>query len=571
MRLTGSVTVNLDCVEALLCMRVQLRRGVAALIGWIIANCIARIRHAEFLHRVLPQPEKSKLSAFDESLLQILNQALREGHTCLPLASLMTRAEVELGASKTSPEAILSALERLQAHRLVRLTDTHVSLTHCASAEETIAKSLMRIGCRARPINPARLGKLIESSASNLSDEQRDAVRLIANAPVSILTGAPGTGKTATVKALLDVFEQARYKVRLAAPTGRAAQRLREVTGHPAQTLHRMLRADRPEPRSILSRIFPVADVVIVDEASMIDVFLMARLVKACTPSTKLILVGDVNQLPSIGPGQALFDLIESGTVPVVELCTNFRQTNGSQIITAAEAIKEGRVPDLPAPGQTKSDCYFIEAETAAEAARLVVKAATKSLPARCGADPYQNIQVLTPKHRGLLGTILLNERIQMALRECETESCSAAHSFLPGDRVLHTKNNYQLNVFNGQCGSVQETTEDTVTVRFGEREVTYSPASLPELTPGFAITIHRSQGSEYPFVIIPIHESQQPMLNRELLYTAITRGQRMVVLIGSRRALEMAVENTVRGKLQTGLKQALVETMSPISTARAA
>ena len=166
---------------------------------------------------------------------------------------------------------------------------------------------------------------------------------------------------------------------------------------------------------------------------------------------------------------------------------------------------------------------------------------------------------------------ISLNERIQLALRECESEPGSTAHSFLPGDRVLHTKNNYRLNVFNGQCGSVQDTTDDTVTVRFGEREVTYSPASLPELTPGFAITIHRSQGSEYPFIIIPIHESQQPMLSRELLYTAITRGQQMVVLIGSRRALEMAVENTVRGKLQTCLKQALVETMSARGAARIA
>jgi exodeoxyribonuclease V alpha subunit len=215
-------------------------------------------------------------------------------------------------------------------------------------------------------------------------------------------------------------------------------------------------------------------------------------------------------------------------------------------------------VPDLPAPGQAKSDCYFIEAETAAEAASLVVKAATRSLPSRCGADPYQNIQTLTPKHRGPLGTVSLNDRIQKSLRDRESDSHSYAHQFLPGDRVLHTKNNYQFNVFNGQCGSVQQTTRDTVTVKFGSKEVKYSRSSLPQLTPGFAITIHRSQGSEYPFVVIPVHESQQPMLSRELLYTAITRGQQMVVLAGSRRALEMAVETTVRGKLQTGLKQTI-------------
>src|SRR5262249_52976467 len=435
---------------------------------------------------------------------------------------------------------------------------THVALTRCAVAEETIAKGLVHIGRRIRLIHSVRLSQLLESSTVGLSKEHRDAVQRIVNAPVSILAGAPGTGKTSTVKALLEICEQSGCRVRLVAPTGRAAERLREVTGHPAQTLHRMLRTYQPAPPSIWGRIFPVGDVVIADEASMIDVFLMARLIKACAPSTQLILVGDVNQLTSIGAGQMLFDLIESGAIPVIELRKNFRQAEGSRIIVAAETIREGRVPDLPAPGQAKSDCYFIEAETAAEAARLVVKAATRSLPARCGADPYQNIQTLTPKHKGLLGTFSLNERIQTALRDSESDSRHVALPFLPGDRVLHTKNNYQLNVFNGQCGSVQQATDGTVTVKFGEREVKYSRGSLPQLTTGFAITIHRSQGSEYPFVIIPIHESQQPMLSRELLYTAITRGQQMVVLIGSRRAFEMAVEKTVRGKRQTGLKQAL-------------
>ncbi|MEP7343534.1 MAG: AAA family ATPase, partial [Acidobacteriota bacterium] len=383
-------------------------------------------------------------------------------------------------------------------------------------------------------------------------------------------TGAPGTGKTAMVKALLDVFVQAGYRVRLAAPTGRAAQRLKEVTGHLAQTLHRMLRANRPEARSIWNYIFPVSDIIIVDEASMIDVFLMVRLIKACSSSTKLILVGDVHQLPSIGAGQVLFDLIESGMIPAVELRTNYRQMNGSRIIDAAEAIKEGCLPDLPAPGEMKSDCYFIEAETATEIGRLIVKAATKSLPARCGADPNQNIQVLTPKHRGLLGTISLNEQIQMGLRNSDLEPCTSAHPFLPGDRVLHTKNNYRLNVFNGQCGSVQDATNDGLTVRFGERVVAYSRTSLFQLTHGFAISVHRCQGSEYPFVIIPIHETQFPMLSRELLYTALTRGQQMVVLIGSRSALETAIENTVRGKLHTGLKQAVVKAMASKLNTRA-
>lgn len=543
-------------------MRGQLRRSVTAIIEWITTNCMMQIRRAELARRFLHRPKPGKLSALDESLLQILNQALREGHTCLPLERLTARAEAEFGAGESSPEDILGALWRLQHHRQIHLTDTHVALTQCAVAEANIARSLSRIGRRVRVINPARLNQFLESSAGALSDEQRAAIRLIANAPVSILTGAPGTGKTAAVKALLDVFVQAGYRVRLAAPTGRAAQRLKEVTGHPAQTLHRMLRANQPEARLIWNYIFPVSDVIIVDEASMIDLFLMARLIKACSPSTKLILVGDVHQLPSIGAGQVLFDLIQSGLIPVVELRTNYRQANGSRIIAAAAAIKEGRVPAIPAPGELKSDCYFIEAGTATEIGRLIVKAATKSLPARCGADPKQNIQVLTPKHRSLLGTISLNAQIRTALCASAIEP-SSAHPFLPGDRVLHTKNNYQLNVFNGQCGSVQKATDDGATVRFGAREVIYSRTSLFQLTHGFAISVHRSQGSEYPFVIIPIHESLYPMLSRELLYTALTRGQQMVVLIGSRSALGAAIENTVQGKLHTGLKQALLKAMA--------
>jgi exodeoxyribonuclease V alpha subunit len=544
-------------------MRNELRRRVAIVVGWVIANCLVRIRRLDLYGWILQQPKRSDLSAFDGALLQVLNHALREGHTRLSLASFGERAENELGVSKASPEAIRGSLDRLRAHNRIRLTETHVALTQSAVAEDSIAKGLSFIGQRIRRIPPDRLNKLLESSAAELSDEQRYAVRQIVNVPVSILTGAPGTGKTSTVRSLLAIFEQAGYGVRLAAPTGRAAERLREVTGRPAQTLHRMLHADRPTPPSILRRIFPVADVVIVDEASMIDVFLMARLIKACTAFTKLILVGDVNQLPSIVAGQVLFDLIESGMIPVIELSKNYRQANESRIIAAAEMIKAGRAPDLPAPGHGKSDCYFIEAETAAEIARLVVNAATRSLPQRCGADPYQSIQILTPKHKGLLGATHLNERIQMALHEAPSESHTGAHQFLVGDRVLHTKNDYRLKVFNGQVGSVRQVTDETVAVRFGDRVVTYSRATLPHLTPGFAITIHRSQGSEYPFVIIPIHESQQPMLSRELLYTALTRGRRMVVLIGSRRALELAVENTVKGRLQTGLKTALCDAIS--------
>lgn len=553
-------------------MRVQLRNVVVAVVRWVIATRIALFLRAKLLEDPssrLRQPSHSHLS---DPILQALSQALREGHTCLSLKELTARTETEAGLSKSIPGKVRGALRQLHSRHQVKFTNEHVALTHCAIAEEAIANELPHIGRRLRAINPHRLNEWLKPGEDELSDEQRAAVRFISNSPVSILTGAPGTGKTSTVKALISVFEKARYGVRLAAPTGRAAQRLREVTGCSAHTLHKLLRNDCLKPRSLWNYIFPVADVLIVDEASMIDLFLMARLVSVCSSSTRLILVGDVNQLPSIGPGQVLYDLIESGQIPVVRLQTNYRQNSGSQIIAAAEAIREGRVPDLPAPGTAKSDCYFIEAETASEIERLVLKSVTRSLPARCGADPYQSIQVLTPKHKGILGTVFLNDQIQETLNAQRQRdgfnTGSVPPSFLPGDRVLHTKNNYHLGIFNGQCGSVQATTSETVTVRYGERDVIYTSASLPQLTHGFAISIHRSQGSEYPFVIIPVHESQYPMLNRELLYTALTRGQQMVVLIGSRHALAMAVENFTTGKRQTMLKQLLASKPSPLHQA---
>jgi len=549
-------------------MRVWFQQIVVALIRWAMATRIARFLHARLLEKLPAWLQQLPHSHLSDPILQALNQALREGHTCLSVKELTARMETEAGLSKSSPDEVFGALRQLQSHHQVHFTETHVALAHCYRAEEAIAKELPRIGRRLRAINPHRLKGWLHLEDGKLSDEQRDAVRFLANSPVSILTGAPGTGKTSTVKALISVFEKAGYCVRLAAPTGRAAQRLREMAGCSAHTLHKLLQNDCLKPRSFWNFIFPIADVLIVDEASMIDLFLMARLVSVCSSSTRLILVGDVNQLPSIGPGQVLYDLIESKQIPVVRLQTNYRQINESQIITAAEEIREGRIPDLPAPGTTKSDCYFIEAETAAEIERLVIKAVTRSLPTRCGADPYQSIQVLTPKHKGILGTVFLNGQIQETLnarRLSDGFNVESTHpSFLLGDRVLHTKNNYQLGVFNGQCGSVQATTAETVMVRYGEREVIYTSASLPQLTHGFAISIHRSQGSEYPFVIIPVHESQYPMLNRELLYTALTRGQQMVVLIGSRRALAMAVEYSTTGKRQTMLKQLLVGKPSP-------
>ncbi|MCI0663412.1 MAG: AAA family ATPase, partial [Acidobacteria bacterium] len=364
------------------------------------------------------------------------------------------------------------------------------------------------------------------------------------------------------------------YHVYLTAPTGRAAARLAEATGRPAQTLHRLLHNNHRQHSLKDLFVNRSREAVIVDEASMFDLFLAERLVQFCTSRTKLILVGDVHQLHPVGPGQVFRDLLESGHIPVVTLTHHFRQSEQSSITVAARQIKSGITPDLISPGETKSECYFIEAGNVFEIQQLVVNVATHSMPKRCGADPHRDIQVLAPMHKGPLGTITLNRLIRFALYQktvkTKEETQSSEPAFQPNDRVLQTRNNYHLGVFNGECGIVIETTGKSVTVKFGDRCVTYHQNITADLTHGYAITIHRSQGSEYPFVIIPIHESQSVMLTRELLYTALTRGKKMVVLIGSQHALAQAISNT-RSHRQTGLKSFLAPSNNISTMKRAA
>ncbi len=488
----------------------------------------------------------------------VLQQALGEGHTRLSTNAFHERMEGTPEFRAVQPNAVSNVLRTMVQRGEIVLTDHWLAFTRCVVAEQEIASSLAAIGHYLRRIRATTLQRSLTDSETMLSEEQEAAVITLAQARVGILTGAPGTGKSATMKALVTLLERAGYAIHLTAPTGRAAVRLTEATGRPARTLHCFLRGYNVRQSKWWNRLFPPSpEAIIVDEASMLDTFLMARLVRVCTPFTKLILVGDVEQLPSVGPGQVLRDLIASGCVPVVELTTNFRQREGSAIIAAAEAIKAGVVPDLPAPGERTTDCYFLAAETAAEAARLIVKAVTQSLPARCGADPYQSIQVLTPKHRGTLGTAMLNAMIQEALHpHSASENFASAKSpaFALGDRVLHTKNNYQLGVFNGESGSIHSINGNSVAVQYGERLIKYDASTIGQLTHGFAITIHRAQGSEYPFVVIPVHATQQPMLNRALLYTALTRARQMVVLVGSRDAFAQAIANVEASHRQTGL-----------------
>lgn len=534
-------------------MLLRTRQKLKAIFSWLVTLRLAVLHCTSEKSSTPMSVPQTITSALAKAILHTLKQALAQGHTCLSRTEVLRRLQ-QYGATT---EELTATLQQLHEGRFIHVTKSTVALPQCAEAESSIAAALPHIGCGLRPFSPRLLAQWKQAESPTLSEEQCAAIQLLSAVPVAILTGDPGTGKTSTIKALADLFCQADYEVYLTAPTGRAAARLAEATGHEAQTLHRFLHTRKRQSASWRDLFTGRKEVIVVDEASMLDVFLAERLVSVCTPRTRLILVGDPHQLPPVGAGQVLRDLLASEVLPVAELTTCFRQTEQSRIIAAAQAIKQGRVPELAAPGQAKADCYFIEAENAAEIQHLVVKAVTSSLPSRCGADAYSDIQVLTPMRNGLLGTMHLNH----AIRQTHHPSVVAAetkHSFNLKDRVLNIRNNYALGVFNGECGSVLDIGEETVCVRYGAREVQYDKATLDDLTHGFALTIHRAQGSEYPFVVIPLHESQSVMLTRELLYTALTRGRRMVVLIGSRQALARAIANDDSSQRCTRLAELL-------------
>ncbi|MEP7342638.1 MAG: AAA family ATPase [Acidobacteriota bacterium] len=553
---------------------VRQQRALRLFFKWYLAVRLTVLRLASALTPPKSESRSSAPPLLTEPLLDTLREALRQGHTCLSIPEIPRQANSRGKLIHADEAELAEACRWLHNQRHARLSGSYLSLPQCAAAEESIARNLTRIGLHVSPVSFKQVEEWVKADGASFSPEQHAVIKLLAAAPVAVLTGDPGTGKTSMVKALLGMFQKVGCVVHLTAPTGRAAQRLAEATEQPAQTLHRWLHTREPQGTTFRQSLSPAPqEVVIVDEASMLDIFLAARLVEACAAGTRLILVGDVNQLPPVGPGQVLRDFVGSGRVPVARLTQSFRQANQSRITAAAAEMKQGRVPELPAPGKEKSDCCFIEAETVEEIERLVVKAAARSLPARCGADPHSSIQVLTPMHKGPLGTQALNRRIQQALSGNgeERKSHPRQLTFRPGDRVLHTKNNYDLGVFNGECGNVEEVENEKVTVRFGERVVTYDQAFLDELTHGYAITVHRAQGSEYPFVIIPVHESQGQMLTRALLYTAFTRGRKMVVLIGSRQALAKAIANDRSSHRSTWLAHLLATTSTSESCKKAA
>lgn len=484
-------------------------------------------------------------------LEHVLHEAGAGGHVYLPEPALLSAAAGLLGVDEDGLHAPLSELVR--GGRLVRdPRDEGGDALYVRERflwEEELARRLVALGAAAPRLGvatEAELGRVERGLPFALADGQRRALRRLLGGAVGVLTGGPGTGKTTIVRAAVAWALARDARVELAAPTGRAARRLSESTGMPARTLHRLLEFDPGQGRFTKGVEEPVqADLVIVDEASMIDLALARALVRALPEGTALLLVGDVEQLPSVGAGDVLRDVIASGVVPVARLDRVFRQADTSRIVEAAHAVREGQVPE--ADTVSDGEFFFIRSDDPQRTVDRVVEVVAERIPAAFGLCPRSDVQVLTPTHRGPLGTRALNEALAAALG---AEGAPDDGGFAVGDKVMQTRNNYTLEAFNGDIGLVRsvDRAAGRVVVGFDDREVTYTAEHLDDLELAWAVTVHKSQGSEFPAVVLVLGTQHFVMLQRNLVYTAITRARRLLVIVGMPRAFRMAVDN-LRGE----------------------
>ncbi len=525
-------------------------------VGFLTADRIA--------HQLgIPDDAPERLEA---GVLHTLVEAVGQGHCFVPDDVLLATAANLL---ETDTEALPSALAGLIARQQVSVLPRKdecpaIYLPRLEKAEATVALNLAETLEAPAATQPIILNTSIAWYQGRLdirlAERQREALGAALTEKVAVITGGPGTGKTTLIRGIVEILGHKEQKVVLAAPTGRAAKRLAEATGLGAKTIHRLLEFNPITGTFNRHREHPIeADCVVIDEVSMLDVELAAMLLEAVPPATRIVLVGDADQLPSVGPGNVLSDLIISESVPVIRLDQIFRQTDRSLIVENAHRINSGDMPNVDDDPES-SDFFFVARDDPAAAAELAIDFATRRIPERFNLDPIDDIQVLSPMHRGELGVTRLNERLQAVLTPEGRELVVGWRRFRVGDKVMQVRNNYELDIFNGDLGRITDIDfeERELTVSFDDRPTVIPSDVLEDIVPAYACTIHKSQGSEYPAVVIVLHHQHHVMLQRNLLYTAISRGRRLVVIVGSRRALGRAVHNASVRKRYTQLAERL-------------
>ncbi len=508
-------------------------------------------------------------------ILYVLHQLSEEGHLYYPYEELVAKSQSMLRSPRgpiIGAVDVLSTENKIVLEEIpqeIRNSSTQqviVYLSRYHQCEKFVAEQLHRLMAVPGSLSTTNSQKAVQwvQKKFNLTlvGRQENAVSQALKSKVSVITGGPGTGKTTIVRAITRIYEHLNTRFLLAAPTGRAAKRLSESTGRPAKTIHRLLEYNPSMGGFQKNQHAPLdTDLLVVDEASMIDAVLMCHLLKAIPARTTLILVGDVNQLPSVGPGNVLKDILSSGTVPLVTLNEIFRQARNSRIITTAHRINAGKMPQLEQlPSNSLGDFYFIIQKSPEKILSTIMTLVSERIPRRFGFDAVEDIQVLTPMHRGVVGAENLNRQLQKTLNPQEAYISRGDQRFGQHDKVMQIRNNYEKNVFNGDIGRIAEIDahSKTVAIYFDDRSVRYDFTEMEEVVLAYAISVHKSQGSEYPAVIIPVSTAHYLLLQRNLIYTGITRAKKLVVLVGTKQAMGMAVKNNAQHQRHTRLAHRL-------------
>ena len=515
----------------------------------------------------------------EAGILYVLHELSDEGHVYYPYEPLIKKCSEVLDVAEESIPAALDAIaaerkviiekcetwnvKREKNEKAVYLTKFYLSETGIAS----YLKSLLTFPKQLRLINIEQAIEWVQKALNiAFSEKQVEAVRDSVNSKVMVITGGPGTGKTTIINAIIRIYQRMGQKVLLAAPTGRAAKRMTEATGHEAKTIHRLLEYS-PGSASSDNAGFkknesnPLeADLIIIDETSMMDTVLMYHFLKAVPLKATLILVGDVDQLPSVGAGNVLKDIIDSGCLPTVRLKEIFRQSRESMIIVNAHRVNNGEMPVFRGSEENLHDFYFFTIEEPEEVLKKIAYLCKEGIPSRFGYNPVNDIQVLTPMHKGVVGVSNLNAELQKELNPEREELIRGGKIFRTGDKVLQIRNNYDKDVYNGDIGRIREIDREMQEVRvdYDGRLVSYEYSELDEIVLAYAVSVHKSQGSEYPVVIMPLLTQHYMLLQRNLLYTGITRGKKLVVLVGTKKALAIAIQNNKPQMRYTMLKERL-------------